>query len=306
MAHIAHAADTYIWTGVNSSNWNTKENWYKSGSSSTHAVPSGGVNADFQNQYFDTRFNNDNRRVYFDGQRSNTWKVHIRNAGSESAPVVFTADTDANGLKVGNSTDGNNTGYYIANDNGNAWLRLAKGTYDTTGSGWWFVGNIDKEGHLTVDSGVTLDCSKTFDFRKGTVDTAGNLSIGTLKIGTKASTTATFRQTGGSLTTSGNLELGEFGNGNTGTSLFEITGGTVNCNGNLQVGSTGKAGSSSIIRVSGTGKLVVKDTADIYLGNSSAGEIYLSNGGELTARTVFFCQRSRTAILNLTLAASRK
>ena len=367
MAQTAQAADTYIWTGVNSSNWNTKENWYKSGSSSTHAVPSGGVNADFQNQYFDTRFNNDNRRVNFNSNTlTNGWKVHVRKAGAETTPVVFTAETTANGLTVGTAKESDNSGYYIANDTGDAWLRLEKGTYKTSSKGFWFVGNTGFQGHIVSCSGVTMGCSyqlhlkngslsmtnttltvggnayfgKTADktptvYKKdGTWTISGNMHVGeagnctfvqdggkidakgylfvgnpgigsltinsgelnvvsTFNIGRGVNGNGTVVVNGGTVTGSGNIELGDYGDGQTGTALLEINGGTMNCNGNLQVGSRGIAGSSSVIRIGGTGKLVVKDSSDIYLGNATSGEIYLSNGGELTARTVFFCQRSR-------------
>ena len=136
-----------------------------------------------------------------------------------------------------------------------------------------YVGNPGT-GSLTINSGE-LNVASTFNIGRG-----GN-GNGTLRV------------TGGTVTGSGNIELGDYGDGKTGTALLEITGGTVNCNGNLQVGSRGIAGSSSVIRIGGTGKLVVKDSSDIYLGNATSGEIYLSNGGELTAKTVFFCQRSR-------------
>ena len=136
-----------------------------------------------------------------------------------------------------------------------------------------FVGNPGI-GSLTINSGELKVASAFYIGRGGN----GN---GTVVVNS------------GTVTGSGNIELGDYGDGNTGTALLEINGGTVNCNGNLQVGSRGIAGSSSVIRIGGTGKLVVKDSSDIYLGNATSGEIYLSGGGELTARTVFFCQRSR-------------
>ena len=365
VAQSAKATD-YVFTGQVDNNWGTAKNWYTTAGVQQTSVPG---NAKHNFNFFTSTYNADsfknNPIVNIAGNYGNTWKLHVRKFGTESNPVVFRADTDARTITIGNSTADNNTGYYIANDSGDAWLRLEKGKYLTGSAGYWFVGNTGFQGHIVSYSGVEMGCyqfqlkngslsltnttlnvsnigyfgctsgkTPTVYKKDGTWTITGNMHVGgngnctfvqdggkidaksylyvgnpgvgsltinsgelnvasTFNIGRGGNGNGTVVVNGGTVTGSGNIELGDYGDGNTGTALLEINGGTVNCNGNLQVGCRGIAGSSSVIRIGGAGKLVVKDSSDIYLGNATSGEIYLSNGGELTARTVFFCQRSR-------------
>ena len=360
----AQATD-YVFTGKVDNNWGTAKNWYTTAGVQQSSVPG---NAKHNFNFFESSYNaesfKNNPVVNIKGSYGNTWKLHVRKLGTESNPVVFRADTDARTITIGNSTAKDNTGYYIANDTGDAWLRLEKGKYLTGSAGYWFVGNSGYQGHIISCSGVTMEGYQlqlkngslsltnttltvqigyfghlsgktptvykkdgtwtfnnnmhvgevgncTFVQDGGKIDAKSSLYVGnpgtgsltinsgelnvasTFNIGRGENGNGTVRVTGGTVTGSVNIELGDYGDGKTGTALLEVTGGTVNCNGNLQVGSRGVAGSSSVIRIGGTGKLVVKDSSDIYLGNATSGEIYLSDGGELTAKTVFFCQRSR-------------
>lgn len=288
VAQSAFAADTYIWDGNASADWNDSANWYKSGAASTHNVPSGAVNADFKEAYFSERFINDSKQVNFPGANlSNGWKVHVRSAGTEDAPVVFTAPQASYGASVGNTKANNNTGYYIANDTGTAYLELRSGTYRTASGGHWFVGSETDAGiagHLDIKSGVNVMCSQTFNFRRGTVRNAGTLSARLLYIGTGAGASAVMTQAGGTLEASGgNIEIGRFGEGNTGTASLDLSNGTqASVKSNVHVGYSGAAGSKSTLNIS-TGAMFTVPGA-VYLGNASAGEVRLGAGGELNVK----------------------
>ena len=117
----------YEFTGEVDNNWGTPGNWRtENGGTQQTKVPSDSN----QNFWPSTKMPQsfaDNPLVEIDGTYGTSWKVHVRNLGTESAPVVFKADTDDHGVTAGVAND--STGFFIAHDVGNAWLRLEKGTY---------------------------------------------------------------------------------------------------------------------------------------------------------------------------------
>ena len=166
-AHSAWAKDSW-WTGATDNNWNTGGNWESSGSGNDNRKFGGTEDGTVQ---FTETFTNNNFTVCFTNQFSTGWKVHIR-SGTQAHPIVFEANSAANGLKVGHSSS--DSGYYIGYDNSTdnqAWLKLKRGTWDTNSGGSWKVGQENKStGHLIVCDGATVKCSKDFFVYKGSVD----------------------------------------------------------------------------------------------------------------------------------------
>ena len=174
-AHGAFAAN-YDFTGQVDNNWNTAKNWYvENGGAQQTSVPNGKHNLNFRSNASNikTSFKNNPTVNISSKYTSCSWKLHVRSLGTESAPVVFNASTDANGLQVGNTTTGDKTGYYIAYDTGDAWLRLQKGTYETASGGLWYIGCASYQGHVVADSGVTVSSSQGLDICNGTFDSNG-------------------------------------------------------------------------------------------------------------------------------------
>ena len=152
-------AANYDFTGQVDNNWNTAKNWYvENGGAQQTSVPNGKHNLNFRSNATNIKasFKNNPTVNISSKYTACTWKVHVRSLGTESSPVVFNASTDANGLQVGNTTSGDKTGYYIAYDTGDAWLRLQKGTYGTASGGLWYIGCASYQGHVVADSGVTV------------------------------------------------------------------------------------------------------------------------------------------------------
>lgn len=97
-AQSAWAKDNW-WTGATDNNWNTGGNWESSGSGNDNRKFGGTENGTVQ---FSEAFTNNDFTVCFTNQVSTGWKVHIR-SGTEEHPIVFEANNESNGLKVGHS-----------------------------------------------------------------------------------------------------------------------------------------------------------------------------------------------------------
>ena len=177
----ANAAN-YDFTGEVDKNWSTKGNWRDETSGAQASSVPNGSNLNFRPSTAVNQVNDDfknNPVVNINNNYTVNWKLHVRNLGTEAAPVVFKADTDAHGVKVGNTTENNNTGWYIGCDTGDAWLKLEKGTYNTNTKGFWFIGGATYQGHVVAESGVTVASSVDFQLKNGTVEINGaNLSSG--------------------------------------------------------------------------------------------------------------------------------
>ena len=247
-AHGAFAT-SYDFTGQVDNNWNTAKNWYvENGGAQQTSVPNGKHNLNFRSNATNIKasFKN-NPTVNISSKYTDcSWKLHVRSLGTESAPVVFNASTDANGLQVGNTTSGDKTGYYIAYDTGDAWLRLQKGTYGTASGGLWYIGCASYQGHVVADSGVTVSSSQSLDICNGTFDSngatvSGNVvHLGGYGNGTngKADTHAIVRVNGGTMSSSANTEIGCFTGSTTGGyALLSVYGDAVyRVGSNLQMG----------------------------------------------------------------------
>lgn len=171
-AHSAWAKDNW-WTGATDNNWNTGGNWESSGGGNDNRK-FGGTESSGESKFNNLFKNTYDYTVYFTNQVTSGWKVHIR-SGTQAHPIVFEADSAANGLTVGHSTD--TSGYYIGYDNSTdnqAWLKLKRGTWDTNTGGCWQVGKENSStGHLIVCDGATVKCSKDFYVYQGSVDVEG-------------------------------------------------------------------------------------------------------------------------------------
>ena len=202
-AQSAWAKDNW-WTGATDNNWNTGGNWESSGSGNDNRK-FGGTESDGESKFNDLFKNTYDYTVYFTGAESSGWKVHIR-SGTEEHPIVFEADSAANGLTVGNTTTGNNTGYYIGYDasvNNEAWLKLKRGTWDTKSGGYWFVGQGNSStGHVIVCDGAIVACSNDFKLACGSLTiNGGTMTVGAWTRFENSSCDKTINLNGGTLTT---------------------------------------------------------------------------------------------------------
>lgn len=93
---------------------------------------------------------------------------------------------------------------------------------------------------------------------------------------------AEFRHKSGTLSASGGIFIGAFGDGSAGTgyAVFETSGGSVtNQSGAISIGESGRPGDRSVMRVGGG---VVGVDTDAYVGNGSSG-VLVVDGGEFDA-----------------------
>ena len=182
------------WIGGTDNNWAAASNWQNG------IIPTAAKrNAYFSESNFSQRFKDGGCVVLFDGKRVNTWKVHVRAAGSENSPVVFRATSAENGLTAGTLGSDTSSGYLVGYDEGNGWLKIETGTYKTSNKGLWTVGG-SYEGHITVCEGATIVSANEFDFGNGTVDVDGALTAKSIRIGTLSGKTATMTISGGTVT----------------------------------------------------------------------------------------------------------
>ena len=173
----ASAADSYEFTGEVDSKWSSAGNWrFGSAGTQQSTVPSGGYNLNFWPSTKMPQSFADNPVVEIDGTYGTTYKLHVRNLGTESAPVVFKADTDGHGVTAGALND--STGFFIANDVGNAWLRLEKGTY--TG-GTWNIGNSGFIAHIVACDRVTMS-GYQIRFRNGSFSATNTALTSVIKV----------------------------------------------------------------------------------------------------------------------------
>ncbi len=285
-------AESYDFTGQVDNNWNTAKNWYTEGSSGTQqtSVPSGKHNLNFRSNASKIKASfKSNPTVNISSKYTAcTWKVHVRSLGTESSPVVFNASSDANGLKVGNTTSSDKTGYYIAYDSGDAWLRLQKGTYETASQGLWYIGCASYQGHVVADSGVTVSSSQSLNICNGTFDSngakvSGNVVyLGGYGNGTngRADTRAIVRVNGGTMSSASNTEIGLFTGSTTGGyALLSVYGGAVyRVGSNLQMGAANGIQHDQAWLAITNGTMNV--TGAVYV-NGGDGGIAIGDGGSL-------------------------
>ena len=293
-------ATNYDFTGQVDNNWNTAKNWYvENGGAQQTSVPSGKHNLNFRSNATNikTSFKNNPAVNINSKYTACTWKVHVRSLGTESAPVVFNASTDANGLQVGNTTASDKSGYYIAYDTGDAWLRLQKGTYGTASGGLWYIGCASCQGHVVADSGVTVSSSQSLDICNGTFDSNGaTVSGNVVHLGGygngnngRADTHAIVRVNGGTMSSSANTEIGCFTGSTTGGyALLSVFGGAVYTSGNnLQMGAANGIQHDQAWLAITNGTMNVKGSAYI---NGGDGGIAIGDGGSLVVSgTVGLC-----------------
>ena len=267
----------YEFTGEVDNKWGTAGNWrVASAGAQQTAVPSGGHNLNFWPSAKMAQSFADNPIVEIDGTYSTTWKLHVRKFGTESAPVVFKADTDAHGVTAGNANSGDNTGYYIAYDTGDAWLRLEKGTYNTGSKGHWFIGSDSYAGNVVACYGVTMGCGYKFWLRNGSFSATNTaLTVNdACYFGSQSGKSVTVYKKDGAWTMNGNMHVGLNG----GATMVQ-DGGLIEVKGQLFVGNPGE-GSLTI----NSGSLNVASDKATYIGRNGAnGKGTLTvNGGALS------------------------
>ena len=269
--------DAYEFTGEVDNKWGTAGNWrVASAGAQQTAVPSGGHNLNFWPSAKMAQSFADNPIVEIDGTYSTTWKLHVRQFGTESAPVVFKADTDAHGVTAGNASSGDNTGYYIANDTGDAWLRLEKGTYNTGSKGYWFIGSDSYAGNVVTCYGVTMGCGYQFWLRNGSFSATNTaLTVNdACYFGRQSGKSVTVYKKDGAWTMNGNMHVGHNG----GATMVQ-DGGSIEVKGQLFVGNPGEG-----LLTINSGSLNVASDKATYIGRNGAnGKGTLTvNGGALS------------------------
>lgn len=307
---------TYNWTGYvgassseydeNNYEWSSKKNW------SPNGLPTGSDstshNADIRNSYFASGAE---RLITFSAARKMYWKTHLRNAGSESDPVVFRATADNYGLNAGVNTKSTGVrGWFIAfNEEGDetnvgpAWLKLERGTYGTGGSyGHWYIGSGTYEGHVTAESGVTMSasagielCNGSLELNGATATSGGVVIIGGRGTGSDswnksfAGVNARFVMNGGTASSVANTEIGCFSGSEAGEALLSLSGGaTYKCTSNLQMGAGtgGNEADEMKLEIAGakTTMSVAKNSdgkhGNIFI-NGGSGHIKIGAGGLL-------------------------
>ena len=286
------------WIGGTDNNWAAASNWQNG------IIPTAAKrNACFSESNFSQRFKDGGCVVLFDGKRVNTWKVHVRAAGSENSPVVFRATSAENGLTAGTLGSDTSSGYLVGYDEGNGWLKIETGTYKTSNKGLWTVGG-SYEGHITVCEGATIVSANEFDFGNGTVDVDGALTAKSIRIGTLSGKTATMTVSGGTVTNTslatyigyesgaaGALYLNEGGTlvtrnvyAEDGTGALVFNGGTLKANSSYYVTQYGGViGNTNILSVvvEANGGTIDNGGFDIYLTKtlSGVGGIQLAGSG---------------------------
>ena len=256
-------AASYEFTGEVDNKWGTARNWrVASAGAQQTEVPSGSHNLNFWPSTKMAQSFVDNPIVEIDDTYSTTWKLHVRKFGTESAPVVFKADTDAHGVTAGNANSGDNTGYYIAYDTGDAWLRLEKGTYNTGSKGHWFIGSDSYAGNVVACYGVTMGCGYKFWLRNGSFSATNTaLTVNdACYFGSQSGKSVTVYKKDGAWTMNGNIHVG-----NNGGATMVQDGGSIEVKGQLFVGNPGE-GSLTI----NSGSLNVASAKNTYIGRGSA------------------------------------
>lgn len=271
--HFAAFAANYDFTGEQNSNWGTAKNWrIADGGAQQSSIPNGSHNLNFRPSKYITATFLANPYVNVKGNYSTTWKLHVRNIGTEAAPVVFRADTDAHGVTAGSATD-TGTGWLVGYDSGDAWLRLERGTYNTNAKGSWTIGGGSTMGHLIALSGVTMASSQEFMLRNGsfqlnggTFSAKGHLYVGNLGTGI-------LTLDSGSIKVSGNTFIGR---GASGTGTLTVNGGDFTAEGDIQVGNMvdDGAGTGSIVVNGGNITVVSEKWTAFY----ATGKITLGGG----------------------------
>jgi len=284
-------ATNYDFTGQVDNNWNTAKNWYvENGGAQQTSVPNGKHNLNFRSNATNIKasFKNNPTVNISSKYTACSWKLHVRSLGTESAPVVFNASTDANGLQVGNTKASDKSGYYIACDTGDAWLRLQKGTYGTASGGLWYIGNAGVQGHVVADSGVKVSSSQSLDICNGTFDSNGaTVSGNVVHLGGygndtngRADTHAIVRVNGGTMSSGANTEIGCFTGSTTGGyALLSVFGGAVYTSGNnLQMGAANGIQHDQAWLAVTNGTMTVNGS--VYI-NGGDGGIAIGDGGSL-------------------------
>ena len=260
----------YEFTGEVDNNWGTPGNWRtENGGTQQTKVPSDSN----QNFWPSTKMPQsfaDNPLVEIDGTYGTSWKVHVRNLGTESAPVVFKADTDDHGVTAGVAND--STGFFIANDVGDAWLRLEKGTY--TG-GTWFIGSSSTIAHIVACDGVTMS-GYQIRFRNGSFS-ATNTALtvnNACYLGHESGKSVTVYKKDGAWTMNGNMHVGHNG----GATMVQ-DGGTINVQDRLFVGNPGEG-----FLTINSGSLNVASGKTTYIGRNGAdgSGTFTINGGTVS------------------------
>ena len=155
----AWARNQYWSDGSGDHKWSTASNW--SGGSSQ--------NAEFRGSKFNPEATS--YVINIDGNQTASWKLYVCGVGSENTPLVFRNTDKDKTLTIGTSDNSNVIGYYIAYNEGDAWLQLECGKYTTYNhsNARWHIGSANYKGYVIVDEDATLVSIGKMFLNQGTV-----------------------------------------------------------------------------------------------------------------------------------------
>ena len=260
------------WSGAGgNANWSTAANW------------GGTVPASGDTVYF--RAASPTRRdVVIDSSVSRSAHIYVDQGSSESAPYIWTATSDANGI----SSSGKNMVIGL-NDTYSGWLKITRGTYtfndiqlgrdspSYSTTGWLFLdGSANK---------ISTTLNGNFQIHRGTFKTSGNnvtfKVVKDLRVARQNNTTALIENAGSDWTI-GKLCVA-YGGNSTGT--VNLNGGTTTVTGTNIVGVA--AGSTANMTINSGATLKTTGTAAgafLLIGDNATANatLTLNEGGTIT------------------------
>ena len=266
----AWARKQYWSDGSGDHQWSTDENW--SGGESD--------NAEFRGKYFNPE--STGYLIEINGDQTASYRLHVCGVGSENTPLVFRNTAKDKTLRIGASYN-DLTGYYIANNEGDAWLQLECGKYTTFNhsNARWNIGSADYKGYVIVDKDATLVSIGKMFLNQGTVyvKSGGKMTLNTwCAVGALASKTGKVEIDGGEVESTANcMTIGDVDNS---TGIVVIKNGG-------RLSNTGSSGTGITVGQKESGTLEV-DSGKVELGQktlqlcaeeTSTATVTIKNGG---------------------------
>ena len=257
------------------------------------------ANGDF---WVGTRGANATLNVQSGTLNANTWMmIGETHQGGGSTGVV-----NQTGGVVGNAVTNGSGRFWVGTQEGGA-TAASSGTYNLSGGtlnarnaaiGRHYTGNFNQSGGTAnftqADDETTL---ATFGGSTASYNLSGTGQVnffGTTQIGTRG--TATFNQTGGTVTANGWLGIGRFAGG---VGSVNVSGGTFTHTGNGSSIIIGEEGTGTLT-VSGTGRVTENSTNGLRIAHGAGGNgtIHLNSGGVLEAHFIQKTNAGATAKVN--------
>ena len=287
----AWARNQYWSDGSGDHKWSTDANW--SGNKSD--------NAEFRGSKFNPA--NTGYVIDINGDQTASWKLYVCGVGSENTPLVFRNTAKDKTLTVGRSDNKNVTGYYIANDEGDAWLQLECGNYTTFNhsNARWNIGSANYKGYVIVDKDATLVSIGKMFLNQGTVyvKSGGKMTLNTwCAVGALASKTGKVEIDGGEVESTANcMTIGDVDN-STGIVVIK-NGGKYSNTGSSGTGITVGQKESGTLEVDGGKVELGQKTLQLCAEETSTATATIKNGG--IVKTKGIVHGSGTGVATITI-----